>query len=34
MNCTKACPKNLNPAWAIAEVKSLLAKHETPSAGH
>merc|ERR1712088_1147328 len=22
MNCTKACPKNLNPAWAIAEVKS------------
>jgi len=34
MNCTKACPKNLNPAWAIAEVKSLLAKHETPQAGH
>ena len=21
MNCTKACPKHLNPAWAIAEVK-------------
>ena len=21
MNCTKACPKHLNPAWAIAEVQ-------------
>lgn len=21
MNCTKSCPKHLNPAWAIAEVK-------------
>jgi len=31
MNCTKACPKGLNPAWAIAEIKSLLAKHKTPS---
>ena len=24
MNCTKACPKHLNPAKAIAEVKKLL----------
>merc|ERR1712146_66926 len=32
MNCTKSCPKNLNPAWAIAEVKALLAKHQTPGA--
>jgi len=28
MNCTKACPKNLNPAWAIAEIKSMLAQHD------
>jgi succinate dehydrogenase/fumarate reductase iron-sulfur protein len=21
MNCTKTCPKNLNPGWAIAEIK-------------
>jgi succinate dehydrogenase (ubiquinone) iron-sulfur subunit len=32
MNCTKSCPKNLNPAWAIAEIKALLSKHQTPSA--
>lgn len=32
MNCTKACPKNLNPAWAIAEIKAMLADHETPKA--
>lgn len=32
MNCTKSCPKNLNPAWAIAEVKSMLASHQTPQA--
>ena len=24
MNCTKTCPKNLNPAKAIAEIKKLL----------
>ncbi|MBV8567110.1 MAG: succinate dehydrogenase iron-sulfur subunit, partial [Methylobacteriaceae bacterium] len=24
MNCAKACPKNLNPAKAIAEVKKLM----------
>ena len=23
MNCTKTCPKNLNPAKAIAEIKKL-----------
>lgn len=27
MNCTKACPKNLNPAWAITEIKAMLNKH-------
>jgi len=32
MNCTKACPKNLNPAWAIAEIKTMLNNHETPLA--
>jgi len=32
MNCTKSCPKNLNPAWAIAEIKSMLTQHQTPSA--
>lgn len=30
MNCTKACPKHLNPAWAIAEIKKMLTNHETP----
>jgi succinate dehydrogenase / fumarate reductase iron-sulfur subunit len=24
MNCTKACPKGLNPAKAIAEIKKLM----------
>jgi succinate dehydrogenase / fumarate reductase iron-sulfur subunit len=24
MNCTKTCPKGLNPAKAIAEIKSLI----------
>jgi succinate dehydrogenase / fumarate reductase iron-sulfur subunit len=24
MNCTKTCPKHLNPAKAIAEIKKLL----------
>jgi len=32
MNCTKACPKNLNPAWAIAEIKAMLNEHDTPRA--
>ena len=32
MNCTKACPKNLNPAWAIAEIKAMLNTHKTPMA--
>ncbi len=26
MNCTQACPKNLNPAKAIAEIKKMLAE--------
>lgn len=33
LNCTKTCPKGLNPAYAIAEIKKLLgglAKKETP----
>lgn len=33
MNCTKTCPKGLNPGRAIAEIKKLLAgisKKETP----
>jgi len=25
MNCTKTCPKNLNPAKAIAHIKQMLA---------
>ena len=25
MNCTKTCPKNLNPAKSIAEIKKMLA---------
>jgi succinate dehydrogenase / fumarate reductase iron-sulfur subunit len=24
MNCTKACPKDLNPAKAIAEIKKMM----------
>jgi len=31
MNCTKACPKNLNPAWAITEIKAMLNQHEAPA---
>ncbi|MBK20108.1 MAG: succinate dehydrogenase iron-sulfur subunit [Rhodospirillaceae bacterium] len=27
MNCTKTCPKHLNPARAIAEVKKLIVEH-------
>ena len=26
MNCTKTCPKGLNPGKAIAEIKKLMAK--------
>ena len=29
MNCTKACPKKLNPAKAIAEIKKLLIARQT-----
>jgi succinate dehydrogenase / fumarate reductase iron-sulfur subunit len=28
MNCTVTCPKNLNPAKAIAELKQLMIKRE------
>jgi succinate dehydrogenase / fumarate reductase iron-sulfur subunit len=28
MNCTEACPKDLNPAQAIAEIKQLIAHRE------
>jgi succinate dehydrogenase / fumarate reductase iron-sulfur subunit len=28
MNCTKVCPKNLNPARAIAEIKKLLVQRK------
>jgi succinate dehydrogenase / fumarate reductase iron-sulfur subunit len=28
MNCTKTCPKHLNPAKAIAEIKKLLVERE------
>jgi len=31
MNCTKSCPKHLNPAWAIAEIKKMLTNHKTPT---
>jgi len=29
MNCTDACPKDLNPARAIAEIKKLLVERQT-----
>ena len=29
MNCTKTCPKNLNPAKAIAEIKKLMVERRT-----
>jgi len=29
MNCTKACPKGLNPAQAIAQIKKLLVERRT-----
>ena len=28
MNCTQACPKGLNPARAIAEIKAALVERE------
>jgi succinate dehydrogenase / fumarate reductase iron-sulfur subunit len=28
MNCTQTCPKNLNPAKAIGEIKRLLVERE------
>jgi succinate dehydrogenase / fumarate reductase iron-sulfur subunit len=28
MNCAKACPKHLNPAKAIAEVKRMLVERQ------
>ena len=28
MNCTEACPKDLNPARAIAEIKKLLLERQ------
>jgi succinate dehydrogenase / fumarate reductase iron-sulfur subunit len=28
MNCTDTCPKGLNPAKAIAEIKKLLVQRE------
>jgi succinate dehydrogenase / fumarate reductase iron-sulfur subunit len=29
MNCTKACPKGLNPAQAIAEIKAMMVERQT-----
>lgn len=26
LNCTDICPKNLNPAYAIAQIRSMLAR--------
>jgi succinate dehydrogenase / fumarate reductase iron-sulfur subunit len=28
MNCTDACPKDLNPAKAIAEIKKLMVERQ------
>jgi succinate dehydrogenase / fumarate reductase iron-sulfur subunit len=28
MNCTEACPKDLNPARAIGEIKRLIAERQ------
>jgi succinate dehydrogenase / fumarate reductase iron-sulfur subunit len=28
MNCAQACPKDLNPARAIAEIKKLMVERE------
>jgi succinate dehydrogenase / fumarate reductase iron-sulfur subunit len=29
MNCAKTCPKGLNPAKAIAEIKKMMVARET-----
>jgi succinate dehydrogenase / fumarate reductase iron-sulfur subunit len=29
MNCTKTCPKGLNPAKAIAEIKKMMVERQT-----
>jgi succinate dehydrogenase / fumarate reductase iron-sulfur subunit len=28
MNCARACPKNLNPAKAIAEIKNMMIERQ------
>jgi succinate dehydrogenase / fumarate reductase iron-sulfur subunit len=28
MNCTEACPKDLNPARAIADIKKMMAERQ------
>jgi succinate dehydrogenase / fumarate reductase iron-sulfur subunit len=28
MNCSKACPKHLNPAKAIAEIKKMMVERQ------
>jgi succinate dehydrogenase / fumarate reductase iron-sulfur subunit len=28
MNCTEACPKDLNPAKAIADIKKMMAERQ------
>jgi succinate dehydrogenase/fumarate reductase-like Fe-S protein len=28
MNCTEACPKDLNPARAIAQIKGMIAERK------
>jgi succinate dehydrogenase / fumarate reductase iron-sulfur subunit len=30
MNCTRTCPKGLNPAKAIAEIKKLMVERRSP----
>jgi len=32
MNCTKTCPKGLNPGLAIGEMKKMLAKYDAGKA--
>ena len=29
MNCTRTCPKGLNPAKAIGEIKQMMVERET-----
>ena len=33
MNCAKACPKGLNPAKAIAEIKNMMIERRDVAAG-